>query len=237
MRIILLLLSLGLMADNEIYIDQTGNNVAIDIEQLGSSNLIGGDDAISGTMTAAVFSGASWTLDINQIGSSNKFLTDGIYGANFTGFFEFDGDSNEFEFSMDTTGLNGADYIDYNVDVTGSSNVFDIDLAELSAADYADLDLIVLGDSNDLTWDIDSEYYTAYVDIFGDSNTMTLTKSGYGVSSSDAGYFYLDLNGDSNTLSITQSSTLAADWLKIESDASNSNICVIQNDGGTSTSC
>jgi hypothetical protein len=66
---------------------------------------------------------------------------------------------------------------------------------------------------------------------------MTLTKSGYGVSSSDGGYFYLDLNGDSNTLSITQSSTLAADWLKIESDASNSNICIIQNDGGTSTSC
>ena len=64
--------------------------------------------------------------------------------------FEFDGDSNEFEFSMDTTGLNGADYIDFNVDVTGSSNVFDIDLAELSAADYTDLDLIILGDSNEL---------------------------------------------------------------------------------------
>ena len=51
------------------------------------------------------------------------------------------------------------------------------------------------------------------------------------------GYFYLDLNGDSNTIDITQSSTLAADWLKIESDASNSNICIVQNDGGTSTSC
>mgnify|MGYP001437444382 FL=1 len=237
MRIILLLLSFGLMADNEIYIDQTGNNVAIDIEQLGSSNLIGGDDAISGTMTAAIFSGANWTLDINQIGSSNQFLTDGILGSDFTGYFEFNGDSNEFEFSMDTTGLNGADYIDFNVDLTGSSNVFDIDLAELSAADYADLDILILGDSNDLTWDIDSEYYTAYVDIFGDSNTMTLTKSGYGASSSDAGYFYLDLNGSTNTINIKQQSTLALDWLKIESDASNSNICVIQSDGGTSTSC
>ena len=103
MRIILLLLSFGLMADNEIYIDQAGNNVAIDIEQLGSGNLIGGDDAISGTMTAAIFSGANWTLDINQIGSSNKFLTDGVLGSDFTGYFEFNGDSNEFEFSMDTT--------------------------------------------------------------------------------------------------------------------------------------
>ena len=48
---------------------------------------------------------------------------------------------------------------------------------------------------------------------------------------------YLDLDGDSNTAVIKQQSTLAADWLKIESDANNSNICVIQNDGGTTTSC
>ena len=37
----LLFLSLGVYADNEIYIDQTGDNGAIDIEQLGSSNMIG----------------------------------------------------------------------------------------------------------------------------------------------------------------------------------------------------
>lgn len=237
MRLLLLLLSFGLMADNEIYVDQTGNNVNIDIEQLGSSNLIGGTDAVSGTMTAAVLNGGTWTFDINQIGSSNKFLTDGIYGDNFTGFFEFDGDSNEFEFSMDTTGLNTADFADINVDVTGSSNAFDWDIAQSSGASYLDLDFILDGDSSDITFDIDSDYYTAYIDIFGDSNTMTLLKSGYGSSSSDGGYFYLDLDGSTNTIEIEQKSTLAADWLKIESNASNSNICVIQSDGGTSTSC
>jgi hypothetical protein len=237
MRILLLLLSFGLMADNEIYIDQTGNNVNIDIEQLGSSNLIGGTDAVSGTMTAAVLNGGTWTFDINQIGSSNKFLTDGIFGDNFTGYFEFNGDSNEFEFSMDTTGLNTADFADINFDITGSSNTFDWDIAQVSGASYLDLDFILDGDSNDFTFDIDSDYYTAYIDIFGDSNTMTLTKSGYGASSSDGGYFYLDLNGGTNTLSIEQTSTLALDWLKIESDASNSNICVVQNDSGSTTSC
>jgi hypothetical protein len=238
MRILLLLLmSFGVYADNEIYIDQTGNNVNIDIEQLGSSNLIGGLSSTSGSLTAAILNGGTWTFDINQIGSSNKFLTDGIYGDNFTGFFEFDGDSNEFEFSMDTTGLNSADFADIYVDVTGGSSTFDWDIAQSSGADYLDLDFILDGDSGDFTFDIDSDYYTAYIDIFGDSNTLTLTKSGYGVSSSDAGYFYLDLDGSTNTIDITQSSTLAADYLKIESDASNSNICVIQNDGGTSTSC
>ena len=83
----LLFLSLGVYADNEIYIDQTGDNGAIDIEQLGSSNMIGGLDSISGQMTAAILNGGSWTFDINQIGSSNKFLTDGIYGDSFVGFF------------------------------------------------------------------------------------------------------------------------------------------------------
>ena len=238
MRIFLLLmLSFGVMADNEIYIDQTGSNVNIDIEQLGSSNLIGGLQATSGSMTKAILNGGTWTFDINQIGSSNKFLTDGIYGDNFTGFFEFDGDTNTFEFSMDTTGLNGVDFADINVDVTGSSNDFDWDIGESSGASYLDLDFILDGDSGDFTFDIDSDYYTAYIDILGDTNTMTLTKSGYGASSSDGGYFYLDLDGSTNTINIEQKSTLALDWLKIESNASNSNICVIQSDGGTSTSC
>ena len=75
------------------------------------------------------------------------------------------------------------------------------------------------------------------MDILGDSNELTFTGSGYGSSANDAAYFYLDLEGDSNVMSITQSSTLARDWLKIESNTSNSNICIVQNDGGTSTSC
>ena len=232
-----LFLSVGLFADNEIYIDQTGDNASIDIEQLGSTNIIGGLDAVAGTMTAAVLNGGTMTLDINQIGSSNKFLTDGIYGTNFTGFFEFDGDSNEWNFSMDTSGLNTADSNDINIDVSGSFNLADIDIAEVSGASFLDIDWIITGDSNDAEVDIDADYAKMYMDIFGDSNDLTFIQSGYGASSSDRKYFSLDLDGSSNTMVIKQQSTLAADWLTIESNASNSNICVIQNDGGTTTSC
>jgi hypothetical protein len=235
--LIALFLSIGLYADNEIYIDQTGNNASIDIEQLGSTNLIGDTDAVAGTMTAAVLNGTSMTLDINQIGSSNKFLTDGIFGNSLIGFFEFDGDSNTFEFSMDTTGLNTADSNDINIDITGSLNMTDIDIAEVSGASYLDIDWIIDGDSNDLEVDLDADYATMYMDIFGDSNDLTFIQSGYGASSSDAKYFYLDLDGSNNTAVIKQQSTLALDWLKIESNASNSNICVIQNDGGSTTTC
>ena len=238
MRILIaLFLSVGLLADNEIYIDQTGNNASIDLEQIGSTNIIGGDDAVAGTMTKAILNGTTMILDINQIGSSNKFLTDGIIGDNFTGFFEFDGDSNEWDFSMDTTGLNTADSNDINIDITGSFNVADIDIGEDDAANYLDIDWIIDGDSNEAEVDIDVDYATIYWDILGDSTDLTFIQSGYGASSSDAKYFYLDLEGSNNTAVIKQQSTLAADWLKIESNASNSNICVIQNDGGTTTSC
>ena len=233
----LFLLSGGLLADNEIFIDQTGDNAAIDIEQLGSSNIIGGLDATSGSMTKAILNGQSWTLDLNQIGSSNKFLTDGIYGDNFTGYFDFIGDSNEWEISIDPSNLNGADYLNMDIEIVGSSNTADLDFGEDSDVSYLDLDWIITGDSNEFELDLDSAYATNYMDILGDSNELTFTGSGYGSSANDAAYFYLDLEGDSNVMSIRQSSTLARDWLKIESNTSNSNICIVQNDGGTSTSC
>ena len=48
---IVLLLSLSVLADNEISVSQAGDNANIDLEQLGSSNLIGGTEATSGSMT------------------------------------------------------------------------------------------------------------------------------------------------------------------------------------------
>ena len=40
------------------------------------------------------------TLDINQIGSNNKFLGD-IWADNYTGLFNFAGDSNVFTMQTD----------------------------------------------------------------------------------------------------------------------------------------
>jgi hypothetical protein len=111
-------------------------------------------------------------------------------------------------------------------------------VAENSNADYLDLDWIIDGDNNEFEFDIDYENATSYIDIFGDSNALTFEGSGYaGTTSSDSGYFYLDLTGDSNTYTITQASTLARDYLKITSNASNSVVCIVQSDGSSTTSC
>ena len=220
-----------LYADNEVYIDQSGNNANIDVEQLGSSNIIGGLNAATGNMTPLDLDGLNLTLDINQIGSSNKFLGD-ILGDGITGFFEFDGDSNDFTIQVDPTDTYGADDGDFNVDVTGSSNEFTLDIGTTALASTLDLDWVIQGDSNTLDFDINYDLGTSYVDIDGDSNTVNFSGSG-----KQGGYFYLDQTGDGRTYNITQSSTLAADWLKIISTGGSGTVCVIQNDGGTSTSC
>ena len=220
-----------LYADNEVYVNQAGNNANIDLEQLGSSNIIGGLQAATGNMTPLDLDGLNLTLDINQIGDSNKFLGD-ILGDNIVGFFEFDGDSNDFTIQVDPTDTYGADDGNFNVDVTGSSNEFTLDIGTSALASTLDLDWVIQGDSNELDFDINYDLGTNFVDIDGDSNTVNFSGSG-----KQGGYFYLDQTGNGRTYNITQSSTLAADWLKIISTGNTGTVCVIQNDGGTSTSC
>ena len=218
-------------ADNEIYVSQAGANANIDLEQLGSSNIIGGLDSVAGTLTPLDLDGINLTLDINQIGNSNSFLGD-IYGDNVTGFFEFDGDSNSFTIQADPNNTFGVSSSNYNVDVTGSSNTFTLDTGTSALSDTLDLDWIVQGDSNTFDLDINYDGATNYVDVDGDSNTVNFTGSGYA-----GGYFYLDQTGSSRTFDITQSSTLAADWLKILSTGSSGTVCIVQDDSGTATSC
>ena len=238
MRLFFLLLSLGLAADDEIFVEQTGSNATIKLEQLGSSNLIGGTSAVSGTMTALDLDGTAMTLTINQIGSSNIFRSDGINSDNVTGYFDFQGDSNVLDILLNSNGAYTADYANLNLQVTGGSNVFDIEIAESSNADYLDLDWIIDGDNNEFEFDIDYENAVSNIDVFGDSNELTFTGSGYaGTTSSDSAYFYLDLDGSSNTFSIIQTSTLARDYLKITTNGSNSTFCIVQSDGSSQTTC
>ena len=221
-------------ADNEIFVDQSSgsSNSNMDLEQLGSGNIIGGIDAVAGTMTALDLDGTAMTLDINQIGDSNKFLGD-ITADSYTGFFEFDGNSNTFNMNTDKTNTYGADSSNINVDVTGNSNTFTLNHATVALAGTLDLDWIINGSSNSITSAIDIDGATNYMDIDGSDNTVTYDGDGYA-----GGYFWLDHTGSNRTFNIQQQSTLDNDWLKIISTGSTtSTVCVFQNDQGTSTSC
>jgi|TARA_Y100000033_G_C2753181_1_gene115013 hypothetical protein len=229
---LLLLFSVTAFADdNEIYVDQSGTNANIDLEQLGSGNIIGGLNSSAGSLTAFDLDGSTLSLILNQIGDSNKFLGD-IYGDSIVAEFNFDGDSNTFTIQGDPTGTYGIDNTDYNVSVTGSSNTFTLDHGDTALAGTLDLDWVIQGDSNTFDFNINYDGATNYVDVDGDSNTVNFTGQGYA-----GGYFYLDQTGNSRTFNIQQLSTLDNDWLKIISNGGSGTVCVIQNDGGTSTSC
>jgi hypothetical protein len=153
-------------ADNEIYVDQSGATANIDLEQLGSGNIIGGASAIAGTMTPLDLDGTSLTLDINQIGNSNKFLGD-IYADNYTGFFEFTGDTNTFNMQTDPTNTYGADSSDVNVQVTGSGNTFTLNHAVAALASTLDLDWTIQGSNNTITASIDYDSATNFMVLMG----------------------------------------------------------------------
>ena len=218
-------------ADNEVYVDQSGATANIDLEQLGGSNIIGGLNSVAGTLTAFDLDGTGLTLDINQIGNTNKFLGD-ITGDSITGFFEFDGDTNSFTIQGDPTNTFGIDSSNYNVDVTGSTNTFTLNHGTAALASQLDLDWIIQGDGNTISYALDIDGATSYLDIDGDSNNLTYDGDG-----AAGGYFYLDQTGNSRTFNIQQQSTINNDWLKIITSSTGGTLCVIQNDGGTSTSC
>jgi hypothetical protein len=229
---VIFLLSINIfVADNEISIDQTGATANLDIEQLGSGNLIGGSTATAGSMTALDLDGATMTLDINQLGNSNLFRGD-IYADSYTGFFEFTGDSNTFAMQTDPDNTYGADSSNINVQVSGSSNAFTLNQATNAMASTLDLDWTINGSNNSITSSIDQDLATNYMNISGSDNTVTFDGDGY-----QGAYFHLTHTGGSRTINVTQQSTLDNDWLKITSSGSNGTFCVNQNDQGTSTSC
>ena len=72
---------------NDIYIEQVGDTLDLDITQDGANNVIG-------TSTTDVnLDGDDMTFAITQTGSSNSIVAD-IQGNSYTGAWVFTGDSN-----------------------------------------------------------------------------------------------------------------------------------------------
>lgn len=229
---LMLFLSLSVVADdNEIYVDQVGATANIDLEQLGSGNIIGGLLSAHGSMTNFDLDGTSMTLDVNQIGNNNKMLGD-INADTFTGLFDFDGDTNSYTIQVDPTNANSADSSNVNVNVDGSTNTMTLDLAKTSLSSGADIDTIIQGNSNTVNIDLDVDSATNYIDFDGDSNTIDYNGDGYA-----GAYFKIEHDGSTRAFDIDQQSTQDNDWLRVVSDGSGGTFCIQQSDQATSTSC
>ena len=62
--------------DNSIFIDQTGSNSSITINQDGAGNRIGGLTGTPGDQNRAIMYGDGQTININQVGANNSLQFD-----------------------------------------------------------------------------------------------------------------------------------------------------------------
>jgi len=152
--------------DNEILIEQVGNTLTLTIIQDGYGNKISGDENDS---TDLVITGTGITMDLDQVGNSNKFFGD-ITSDNSTLNWTFTGSSNIWNNLIGDAA--SADDANILVDITGDSNTMDFDLASVVSAERLDMDWTVIGDSNVFDVDIEVDDATWDIDLTGDTNNF-----------------------------------------------------------------
>ena len=158
--------------DNEIWLNQSGTGLVLDFTQKGYGNKVGLDD-FSGTSADMVLTGASNTFTLVQFGDSNK-LFGPMIADSATINLTFTGDSNVMDWNI---GQNSADELNMLGTVTGSSNTFDIDIGADASAEYLNWDLVVAGSSNIFTTKIDSDNAVWNWTITGSSNDINTNQS------------------------------------------------------------
>jgi hypothetical protein len=191
---------------NDIYIEQVGDSLDLDIVQDGQDNVIG-------TSTqAAVLEGGSMTFSITQTGNFNTIAAI-IKGVNYEGTWDFSGDSNTVDMLCDSTG--GANCDDVKVDITvggtnlSDSNVFKVYVGETADAEGLIATFTVDGDGN--VFDVDVDGTNADITVTVDSTatlaTGTVTSANDATLTSGSGGNIIDIdidgNGDVNGHSVT----------------------------------
>jgi len=197
-------ISLNVIADdNEVLLDQTGDNLTLTILQAGYGNTLSGDSTQSTDLT---ITGSNLIIDIIQDGNNNdmfgSWVLDGS-GSTVLDFYQL-GDSNVWDLNFGATG--SSDYADMLVDIQGSSNIFDMDVGGSSTAEYLNFDLVILGDRNDFTNSFTNNKVWAAAgvgDTCGTNCTGSSSMSGIAIDVSNAVWNF-DITGSDNAFATSQ---------------------------------
>ena len=198
------------LADNEIDLTQSGNNVTLTIDQIGGQNFVGG---ISGQSFSGSLSGSDNEIIIHQWVPLPGTNDNVIY------IYDFDGNNNYVELRQGSDRRDGKGtnvYID-NTEYSGHEMLFDLDGSNNE---------IIIGQRNTS----DQGHY-AHIGIWSDNNTVTTTSGNTGYKEL---YVYTDVDG--NTIDVFQSGTQAADAYLDISGAYGTNISVIQDNDSSAVS-
>lgn len=215
---------------NDIYIQQVGDTLDLDIVQDGQDNKIGtgSQDVVLGSTGNDA---DNMTFSITQTGNSNT-ITAQILGATYTGTWTFTGDNNEVDLLCSSSAAGNCDTVTLNIAATGDDQDYTINIGETADADGAVINFTVTDDDNIITTDVNgtSAAITVVIDGSsslsatdstldidvagnGDVNGHTInfnaTGRGHTIKFDQSGVYdnTIDLttNGDSHNIDITQS--------------------------------
>ena len=174
--IVMLMVMTSLSYANDIYVTQSGATLDLDITQDGENNTVGN------STTASASTGATTTLNIDQIGNSNV-ITYQINGATYTGVINLVGNSNNVDLNCDSGGSNSScGSANAVINFTGNSNDIDLDIGQTSSATSIDADIVGQSgsDSNVVAATVDGNSAILRITINGDTNNYLIDIDGNG---------------------------------------------------------
>ena len=208
-------------ADNEVLIDQVGDNLTLTILQAGYGNSLSGDTSQSTDLT---LTGADLIIDLIQDGNLNEVFGSWVLDGDGTAVIDlyFQGNSNIMDMNMGATG--SADYTDFLSNVVGDDNIFDIDIGGNNTAESSNMDLTILGSRNDFS----TSFTNSKVWAAGTANNGTTTRTlGGVVIDSSYNVWEFDITGDDNAFATKQSGN-DSNQIKLVLDGSNGDFQFLQ---------
>lgn len=163
---------------NDIYIQQSGNTLDLDITQDGQNN-------VAGTSSAGiVLQGNTMTFNIDQVGNSNV-VSATIKGVTYTGNIDLTGSSNDVALLCSSASTGNCDTVSMSIDVTGSSADINVNIGEGADAENftGTIDVTSAADET-ITLTANGKSAIADIDVTNSlgsaGNTATYTQTGDG---------------------------------------------------------
>jgi hypothetical protein len=210
---------------NDIYIQQSGDNLDLDVTQDGQNN-------VAGTSLQSIeLTGDTMIFSISQVGNANVISTI-INGNTYTGNINLTGNSNEVALLCDSAGAGNCETVSMSIDVTGDSADITVSIGEANDAQnfVGTLD-ITSNAAETVTLTLDGTNADVDVDITNSvgsvGNTATYDIDGNG----DVNGHSLTHNhtGDGAVINMTQSG-IYDNVIDITTSGDNANIDITQSD-------
>jgi hypothetical protein len=182
---------------NIVYIDQSGNNVDVNVVQTGTANRIGS------AVDPIYLNGDNQTVIAIQTGNGNELYMGVVSATGGTGIADVTvrqiGDLNTADIRCGTgQGDANCNQLDLNARFTGNSN----NLVFKGAGANIRTSMDVTGDNNTFNMDILSPNASQTILVTGDYNDFDITKTGLGGTFGHS--LYVNLTGTANTITTQQ---------------------------------